>query len=83
MTNYSLITLGELLSSESPIIQKHALGIAKQLQKDKHETIDIYDAENPFRKKAIKIINSFACLERLEGEPYYDAEDAITLIIAE
>jgi len=44
--------------------------------------IDIYDAEHLARKKAIKIINSFACLEKLNGEAYYDAEDKITLIIA-
>ena len=45
------------------------------------EKIDIYNAEHPTRKKAIKIMHSFSCLEKLKGKAYYDAEDTITLII--
>ena len=33
MNNYSLITLGELLSSENETIKRNAIGILKSLQK--------------------------------------------------
>lgn len=42
---------------------------------------DIYDAEHPDRKKAIRIINSIPVLEKLDGEEYYEIEDLITEII--
>ena len=39
MTNYSLITLGELLSSENETIKRNAVGILKALQKGRHSDI--------------------------------------------
>jgi hypothetical protein len=44
MTNYSLITLGELLSSENETIKRNAVSILKQLQKNKckHENLQMY-----------------------------------------
>ena len=36
MQNYSLITLGELLSSENKIIRNNAISVLKQLQKQEN-----------------------------------------------
>ena len=35
--NYTSLTLGELLSSDNPAIKRNAVGILKQLQKNKIE----------------------------------------------
>jgi len=43
--NYTKITLGELLSSESPAIKRNAIGILKQLQKEKMEDVKLHNCQ--------------------------------------
>lgn len=45
--NFSLITLGELLSSQNEIIKRNAFSILKQLQKERDNTQVNYLFESP------------------------------------
>ena len=51
--NYTSLTLGELLSSDNPAIKRNAVGILKQLQKDKPQT-DLYQNGKDNLKKEAK-----------------------------
>ena len=43
---------------------------------------NIFNADHPARKKAIELIKSVPCLDKLNGKEYYEAEDLITTAIA-